>query len=81
MYEDAYKIVDSIPGTWTLLRDFNEESFMWSDTPWVTNLMQRINTESRCGHSGASLGCVMRSMEFIAENGFAKFMEQMKKPW
>lgn len=50
------------------------QGFMFSEAPEL----DRINVKMRedpisGGHSGASYGCMMRAMEFIAKNGYEAF--------
>jgi hypothetical protein len=67
----AYTVIQRAEA-WHLLRDFRGESFMWSSDPQITGLMNKI-ANAYGGHSGASLACTMRCMEFIARHGFASF--------
>jgi len=60
---------------WDWMRTYEpHEGFMNSEAPEVN----RINTKMRedpisFNHSGASYGCMMRNMEFIAKNGYEAF--------
>jgi hypothetical protein len=54
------------------------EGFMNSDAPEVTRINAKMfeDTISQ-NHSGASYGCMMRAMEFIAKNGYQAFKAKM----
>ena len=60
---------------WDWMRTYEPpEGFMNSDAPEL----DRINAKMRedpisFNHSGASYGCMMRNMEFIAKNGYETF--------
>lgn len=69
--ESAYKIIQANEA-WELLRNFSETSFMFSRNHNIINLMYKIN-DAYPGHSGGSLGGVMRDMQFISKNGFSKY--------
>ena len=52
------------------------ESFTWSREPEVTIIMDKMVSLGYRGHSGASFGCTMRAMQYLAQNGEEKFKEQ-----
>lgn len=72
MLEDAYKAVTKA-NRWDFLRRTDvpgPNGFMFSDWPQ----MKDIDTFMEYGgHSGASYGCVMREMEYIAKRGWDAF--------
>lgn len=51
------------------------ESFTWSIEPEVTIIMDKMVSLGYRGHSGASFGCTMRAMQYLAQNGEEKFKE------
>lgn len=60
----------------------NEEGFMFSTSPELTEINKHMKYE---GHSGASYGCTMRRIEFIAKKGWGAYVaevesKQGKKP-
>lgn len=59
---------------WNLLKNFNENSFMFCKDPKIVKLLEKVNHEYQ-GHSGASLACTMRILEFIAKNGYSVFKQ------
>ena len=69
----AYNVIQQTEA-WGLLRNFKEKSFVWSYDPNILNLMTKINNAYGGGHSGGSMGCTMRQMEYIANNGFDSFV-------
>jgi len=58
---------------WNWLKTSNIESFMLSDDPNITRIYNKIEELGYCGHSGASFGCTMRIIEFIAKNSFDSY--------
>ena len=74
MVLSAYKAVARAEA-WSLLRNFTGDSFILSVDPQITDLMTRVDNEYSGGHSGASMGCTMRHMEYIAKNGFTNYRD------
>ena len=74
MIESAYKAIDRVEG-WYLLRNFRDESFMFTNDLRINDLMTKVSDEYSGGHSGASMGCTMRHMEYIAKNGFTNYRD------
>ena len=69
----AYNVIQQSE-SWTLLINFKEESFMFSKDPAIINLMTKVDNAYNNNHSGASMGCTMRVMEYIAKNGFNAYV-------
>jgi len=76
MIESAYKAIARVEG-WHLLHHFRDDSFMFTNDPHMNDLMTHVNNEYSGGHSGSSMGCTMRHMEYIAKNGFNRYREYM----
>ena len=78
MLKNAYWAVTQCE-LWSWLRTFNEEAFMFSTSPMLNHIMDQMvqQPEGRL-HSGASFACVMRSMEYIAKNGYAAFEKKIR---
>ena len=72
--ENAYNAVTMTEGGWNYLKNFNEESFMFSSNPMVKSISDNMVTLGYDGHSGASFGWTMRSMEYLAKHGKEAFM-------
>jgi len=53
------------------------ESYMFSSDPKVGKIYEKIEELGYTGHSGSSFGCTMRAMQFIAQNGYDKFREEL----
>jgi len=62
---------------WNYMRNFGEESFMFSNNVNIRRIYEKIENLGYIGHSGCSFGLTMRSMQFIAKHGFDEF----KKDW
>lgn len=59
---------------WNWLRAFDEAGFMFSRAPNLARIMDKMVEQPEGQlHSGSSFACVMRSMEYIAKNGYAAF--------
>lgn len=72
--KEAHDIVEN-EKAYPLLKRFNGKSFMFDSPPDIEQLMGKIDSRSKFGHSGFSLGFTMRQLEYIAKNG----MEEYKK--
>jgi hypothetical protein len=78
MFTDAYNSVCKVNGGWAYLRDpdaVGEGGFMFSSSISHPDVRAEIDnelfkTESGQGHSGASYGLTMRTMEYIAKRGW-----------
>ena len=69
---------------WNFLRNFEPEDgkgFMFTrDVPELDRLNEEMSKDPvNGGHSGASYGCTMRNMEFIAKHGYQAFKESYNK--
>lgn len=81
-YKSAHKAITNCE-MWNWLRNFQvdeDRGFMF--TKGVHGL-ERISEEMakdpiNQGHSGASYGCTMRSMDYIAKNGYDAFIHKLK---
>lgn len=73
MLKNAYWAITEC-GLWEWLREFNEESFMFSNSPNINVLMKKMS-EQPIGksHSGCSFAITMRAMEEIAKHGIEMF--------
>lgn len=66
----------------TELWDFVKEdidSFMFSHDPRVTIIGNKMEELGYRGHSGASFGCTMRNIQYLAEHGEEKFKTEILK--
>ena len=64
----------------TELWDFVKEdidSFMFSQDPRVTRIYNKMEELGYGGHSGASFGFTMRTMQFIAKHGEEEYMREL----
>jgi hypothetical protein len=52
------------------------ESFMFSNDSRINIIYNKIEKLGYMGHSGASFGCTMRTMQYIAKYGEKKFREE-----
>ena len=69
---------------WNFLRNFEPEEdkgFMFTrGVPELDRLSEEMQKDPiNDGHSGASYGCTMRNMEFIAKNGYQEFKAEFNK--
>jgi hypothetical protein len=74
MFINAWQAI-TLTETWDFVKQ-DIESFMWSDDPRVKIIYNKIEELGYMGHSGASFGCTMRTMQYIAKYGEKKFMEE-----
>ncbi len=76
MLINAYDAITMEDGGWDFMKNFNEESFMFSRNPMVNKISNNMATLGFDGHSGASFGWAMRSMEYLAKNGKEAFISK-----
>jgi hypothetical protein len=72
MCKDAYDACEKAEA-WDWLRKFNGESFMFCQDPMIGKITEHMKFWK--DHSGASFGCTLRSMEYIANHGWNNFAE------
>jgi len=72
MLSSAYSVINQYEA-WHLLANFKGESFMFHAGEKLNILMEEICKAYGGGHSGCSMGCTMRSMEYISIYGFSQF--------
>ena len=65
----------TITESWRYLNTVKMETFMWSSDPKVYEIGNKMS-ELGAGHSGASFGSTMRSLEYIAKHGEPSFRNQ-----
>jgi len=73
MIQSGFEAVSSVEGGWDFLRSYqppSDKGFMFS-TPTGKRLeIDQAIEKGYPGHSGASYGCTMRVLEYIAKNGW-----------
>ena len=74
MYTSAFDAITQLE-LWPFMRNFSRESFMFSSSPEVLRIFNRISQLGYDGHSGSSFGLTMRAMEYIAKNGLDMYQE------
>jgi hypothetical protein len=75
MLVNAWQAI-TITETWDFVRE-DTDSFMFSRDPRIEIITNKMEKLGYTGHSGASFGCTMRNMQFIAKYGEEKFKEEM----
>jgi hypothetical protein len=74
MMKNAYDAITMAEGGWDYMKNFNEESFMFSSNPMVRTISANMEALGYNGHSGASFGWTMRTMEYLAKYGKEAFI-------
>jgi hypothetical protein len=74
MYTTAHFAISQLE-LWNFMKK-DIESYMFSEDPAVNKIYEKIQLLGYDGHSGASFGCIMRDMQYIAQNGYDKFREE-----
>ena len=69
MIECGYKSITRIEAR-NILREFNDNSFMYNSDPIIKNIMNVVSTDYGGGHTGCSIGYTMRILERISQLGF-----------
>tara|TARA_R110002072_G_scaffold280876_1_gene443313 strand:+ start:6280 stop:6573 length:294 start_codon:yes stop_codon:yes gene_type:complete len=76
VFEETFQIISNIDGGWEFLKTFEphkNKGFMFSDHPILSNISRAVE-KCNHGHSGASWGMTMRTMECIAKNGWDDYV-------
>jgi hypothetical protein len=73
MLINAYQAVTQTE-TWDFLKK-DCESFMFSKDPKIWIISDKMKQLGYGDHSGGSFGCIMRDMQYIAQNGEEKFRD------
>lgn len=73
MLDDMYQAIENQNKVdyWKLIREFSGESFMLSNEQWLIDLCHICEPS----HSGTSFCYTLRHMEYIAKNGWTKYIE------
>ena len=77
MLENAYQAISLAEG-WDYMKNFSEESFMFSDSPMTGKIMNKMEELGYSGHSGFSFAWTMRNMEFLAKHGKDEFLARFE---
>ena len=78
MYSTAFDAITQLE-LWPFIREFQQESFMFSSSPEVSRISERISQLGYGGHSGCSFGFTMRAMEYIAKNGLDRYEQEYRQ--
>ncbi len=73
MLMNAHKAITVAEG-WDWIRNFNGQSFMFSNDEMIGIISRNMATLGYDGHSGSSYGWTMRCMEHLAKNGKDAFL-------
>jgi hypothetical protein len=73
---DAYNAITEAE-CWEHMKNFNDESFMFSQAPFLNKIQSHMKMLDN--HSGASFGCIMRQMEYIAKKGWEQYVKMALK--
>jgi len=74
--QDMSDAIDKTPGGWEWIKSFSDsedKSFMLCNDPKKMEIMG--NMKFLDNHSGASLACMFRTMEFIAKHGWDAYVK------
>ncbi len=63
---------------WDWMRQFQGESFMYSRDPMIERITEKMGSGAY-HHSGASFGLCMRTMQYIAKNGWDVYAAEVAK--
>ena len=77
MLVNAYQAIAQTE-TWDFVKK-DCESFIFSNDPKIWIISNKMEQLGYHGHSGASFGCTMREMQYIAQNGEEKFRDRYLK--
>ena len=79
MIESGFQAVSSVEGGWEFLSTYDpgEGGFMFSTPPPKMNEINDAVSRLYGGHSGASYGCTMRVLQYIAREGWDVYARDM----
>ncbi len=82
MLKNAHQAI-TLTESWGYMRTFSSnssnssnQSFMFSNSPTLSTITNKMSQLGYDGHSGSSFGWTMRQMEFLAKNGKQAFLRQ-----
>lgn len=76
MLQNAHQAITSTE-QWGYMKTFSSnQSFMFSSSPTLSIITNKMSQLGYDGHSGSSFGWTMRQMEFLAKNGKQAFLRQ-----
>lgn len=81
MISSAYTVISRL-NKWNVLYNFiphPNKGIVWTDNAEIQLLMNQIDTETKMGHSGSSMGFTMRNIHFIARYGYHEFQNEWCK--
>lgn len=78
MLKNAHQAI-TLTEQWGFMRTFSDPSFMFSNSPTLSTITNKMSQLGYDGHSGCSFGWTMRQMEFLAKNGKQAFLQQFHK--
>ncbi len=73
MLKNAYQAITNAEA-WDWMKNFQGESFMFSNDAMIGKISRNMVTLGYDGHSGGSYGWTMRCMEHLAKNGKDAFL-------
>lgn len=73
MLKNAHQAITNAEA-WDWIRNFQGQSFMFSDDPMIGEISKNMVSLGYDGHSGSSYGWTMRCMEHLAKNGKDAFL-------
>ena len=73
MLKNAYQAITNAEA-WDWMKNFQGESFMFSNDAMIGKISRNMVTLGYDGHSGSSYGWTMRCMEHLAKNGKDAFL-------
>ena len=73
MLKNAHGAITLAEG-WGWMKNFQGESFMFSNDAMISKISKNMVTLGYDGHSGTSYGWTMRCMEHLAKNGKEAFL-------
>jgi len=73
MLKNAHQAITNAEA-WDWMRNFNEQSFMFSNDAMIGKISKNMVSLGYDNHSGSSYGWTMRCMEYLAKNGKDAFL-------
>jgi len=76
MYTTAHAAITQLELWDFIKKDPGQGGFMFCNAEEINLIASKIEQLGYNGHSGASFGCTMRAMQYIAKHGYETFKEE-----
>jgi hypothetical protein len=76
-YEDMWAAINAAKAWEFIKADPGPGGFMFGSGDKLKEIRHIVNRNDRVGHSGASMACFLRAMQYLAQIGWAQFVKEI----